>query len=144
MEKKLKHLEMIQTVISRMAANSFQLKGLCVTIAVAVSALAVVRSNAILYLLLLIPILSFWLMDAHYLHQEKLFRALFDTVRNQDESQIDFSMNTAPFKKKCPSVAKCFFLNWSTIGFYLPFVVIVAVLFFVATCSMPCNACMGG
>ena len=135
MENKYKHLEMVQGVISRMASNSFQLKGLCVTIAVAISALAVIRSNAIMYLLLLLPIISFWLMDAYYLHQEKLFRSLYDAVRVMENDKVDFSMETSQFKGTTPSLVKCIFFNWSTIGFYLPFAVIFIVLFLVAVYS---------
>ncbi len=35
----------------------------------------------------------FWILDAYFLYQEKLFRALFNRVRNIDNEQIDFSMN---------------------------------------------------
>ena len=132
MENKRKHLEMIQAIISRMSSNSFYLKGLCVTIVAAICALAVVRSNAIIYLLLLPPIVSLWMMDAHYLHQEKLFRALYDKVRLQKDGEVDFSMDTTPFRRTTPNWFTCFFWNWSTTGFYFPFAVISPVLFYIA------------
>lgn len=140
MENKHKHLEMVQGIISRMASNSFQLKGLCVTIAVAISALAVVRSNALIFLLLLIPVLAFWLLDAHYLRQEKLFRELYDYVSALEDEKVNFSMKTLQFKDKVPSLAKCILLNWSTTGFYLPFAIIFIILFFV---SVQTGACGG-
>ena len=40
MEKKMKHLEMIEGVIERMGNNSFQLKGWAVTLVALVGALA--------------------------------------------------------------------------------------------------------
>ena len=40
MDKKLKHLEMVQGVINRMASNSFMLKGWAVTLVAGIFALA--------------------------------------------------------------------------------------------------------
>ena len=40
MEKKLKHLEMVQGVINRMANNSFMLKGWAVTLVAGIFALS--------------------------------------------------------------------------------------------------------
>ena len=49
--------------------------------------------------LALIPTLSFWMLDGFYLNQEKLFRRLYDAVRETDEEEIDFSMDIVPFKQ---------------------------------------------
>ena len=35
------------------------------------------------------------MLDGFFLHQEKLFRALYDHVRQLPDDQIDFSMDTA-------------------------------------------------
>lgn len=43
MEEKMRHLEMIQNVISRMASNSFLLKGWTVTLVVGLLAFATSR-----------------------------------------------------------------------------------------------------
>jgi len=45
MEIKLKHLEMIQGIINRMAGNFFLLKGWCITLISALFALAANNSN---------------------------------------------------------------------------------------------------
>lgn len=141
MENKYKHLEMIQSIVARMAANSFQLKGLCVTIAVAISALAVVRSNAIIYLLMLIPIIAFWVMDAYYLRQEKLFRALYDDVSVLENDKVDFSMDTSRFKETVPCLFKCIVFNGTTTGFYVPFAIIFVIMFYLAAQSADCAGC---
>ncbi len=44
------------------------------------------------------PSIAFWILDAFYLWQERLFRALYDHVRKMDEDEIDFSMNTSIVK----------------------------------------------
>jgi len=139
MESKYKHLEMIQATITRMASNSFQLKGLLVTIIAALIALSVVKSNQYMYLLMALPTIAFWILDAYYLRQEKLFRALYDDVRQiSKDEDINFSMNTSAFSKKVKSLTQCVFCSGSTIGFYLPFLLFSLALFFIASsCGHP-------
>lgn len=94
LEKKLKHLEMIQGVINRLASNSFRIKGWSVVLVTALLALSAQNGSARMALVSLIPVLVFWWLDGYYLSQERLFRALFDCVRAKDE--VDFSMNAGP------------------------------------------------
>lgn len=98
MEQKLKHLEFIQQAINRMASNLFLLKGWTVTLIAAMFALAAKESRDFYFLLAYFPTLMFWLMDGYFLSQERRFRSLYDYVRTLDESAIDFSMDTQPFK----------------------------------------------
>ena len=100
MEKKLKHLDLIQGVITRMAGNSFYLKGWCVTVVAAILGLASKDSNKKLLAVVYYPIIMFWIIDGYFLFQEKLYRRLFDDVRKTDEENIDFSMDTRPYKGK--------------------------------------------
>jgi len=44
----------------------------------------------------------FWLLDGYFLSQERRFRSLYDHVTKLDESAIDFSMETQPFKATPP------------------------------------------
>jgi hypothetical protein len=98
MEKKLKHLEFIQQAINRMASNLFLLKGWTVTLIAAMFALTAKESRDFYFLLAYFPTLMFWLLDGYFLAQERRFRSLYDHVRNKEESAIDFSMDTQPFK----------------------------------------------
>ena len=91
LEGKLKHLELIQTVIARMANNSFLLKGWTATIVVALDTLDNFDSGKFL-IIANYPILVFWLLDAYFLSQERVFRALYEVVRNLPPEKIDFSM----------------------------------------------------
>ena len=128
MEKKLKHLEMIQNIINRMANSSFFLKGWTVIFVAAVLGFALKDSKPIYVWLAIIPTLSFWALDGFYLRQEKLFRKLYDKVRVLEDAEIDFSMETSQVKKK---VKNWFFICFSRtiLFFYLPIlVVILAVL----------------
>lgn len=90
---KLEHLKMLQAVITRMAGNSFQVKTWCITLVSALLALSAKDAKNMIYVAFL-PVLMFWWLDAFFLHQEKLFRELFDYVRENGKDDSDFSMKT--------------------------------------------------
>src|SRR4051794_13614111 len=77
---RLKQLEMLQSVVARMAAQSATLKNYCVTISVAIAGFAITLQRPIVALLTLVPILAFAFLDARYLQQERRFRGRFDAV----------------------------------------------------------------
>jgi hypothetical protein len=87
------HLKMIQKVIARMGSNSFLLKGWSVTLVSALFAIAGRDANKNLVYVTFIPVVTFWILDAYFLREERSFRRLYDKVRILDEEQIDFSMN---------------------------------------------------
>src|SRR5438132_3712535 len=93
MERKLKHLEFIQAVISRMATNSSLFKGWAVTIAAALSAFAAIESRAALLTIAIVSTTMFWAMDGYYLWLERGFIDLHKEVAVKNEHGIDFSMN---------------------------------------------------
>ena len=95
MEQKLKHLEFIQNIINRMARNSFVIKGWTLLLVAAFLAFIARIGDANLMLIAAVPVILFWALDGYYLHQERLFRALYNRVRELDESDIDFSMDTS-------------------------------------------------
>lgn len=93
MEKKLKHLELIQNIITRMANNSFLLKGWNLTLLAALIGLN--KENGLdgkVVFICFILILVFWILDSYYLSQERIFRARYEEVRVKLEEEIDFSM----------------------------------------------------
>ncbi|MFH1907733.1 MAG: hypothetical protein ABIL11_10210 [Chloroflexota bacterium] len=103
MEKKLKHLEMLQNIIDRMAGNSFSLKGWSVVLVSALFALAASDSNTYFVYLAYLPSIMFWILDGYFLWQERLFRKLYDRVRAASESEIDFSMDTSSVRGEVSS-----------------------------------------
>lgn len=104
---KTKHLEFLQNAITRMASNSFLLKGWTVTIAAALFALAAKDTNRRFAELALFPSLTFWGLDAYYLRQERLFRRLYDEVRKLShetyETADPFLMSTKKHTHVVPS-----------------------------------------
>lgn len=98
MESKLKHLEMIQSVINRMAANSFLLKGWSVTLISALFALAAKDTNQLFIYLAYFPCVAFWSLDGFFLWQEKMYRKLYEEVTHKPEGEIDFNLNAVKYK----------------------------------------------
>ncbi len=84
-EEKIKHLEFIQAVITRMNTNSFQIKSWTVTIVSALLAIYASSKNVNFILIGLLPVIVFWLLDAYYLMQERKFRGLYNDVAGISE-----------------------------------------------------------
>lgn len=99
-----KEIDLIQACITRMAHNSFLIKGWAVSIVAVVLALAEKAINpALLSGILLIPLISFWYLDAFFLYTEKLYRKLYEWViseRLKDNAEKMYDLNPHRFKKQ--------------------------------------------
>jgi hypothetical protein len=104
MQNRKDYLLIIQAVVARMANNSFLLKGWAVTLTAALFALAAKDANPFYFFVALFPVGIFWLLDAYYLLQERLFRHLYDRARMLAEDEVDFSLDTSLVRKKEPYV----------------------------------------
>ena len=91
-EAKLKHLEFIQNTITRMAHNSFLLKGWAIALVVAIFGLNKSDIDFRIVLIAMFLTLMFWALDAYFLNQERIFRGRYDEVRGKEPDEIDFSM----------------------------------------------------
>ena len=98
MDAKLKHLELVQGVISRLASDSFRTKGWTVVLLAALFILLARHELLGAATIALLPILAFWGLDGYFLWQERLFRAHYDHVRKLTTDEIDFSMDIRPYK----------------------------------------------
>ena len=137
-EKKMKHLEFVQGVITRMSNNSFMLKGWAVTLVAGIFVLAGKETDKQYFLVAYIPIIIFWLLDSYYLLQERLYRSLYDAVRNTNESDINFSLRASikDFGNEKNCFGKCFF-SITEIGFYLPLAIVCGGIILI-THYLPC------
>ncbi|WP_428507373.1 hypothetical protein [Roseateles sp.] len=95
---KHKHLEFIQASIGRMSGNLFLLKGWSITLIAALFALAAKDTNKAYIVVAYFPLFIFWFLDGYFLSMERRFRSLYEHVRQLKEDEIDFSMNTEPYK----------------------------------------------
>ena len=127
MEKKLKHLEMIQNIISRLANSSFFLKGWTVIFVAAVLGFAMKDCKPSYVWLAIIPTVSFWALDGFYLRQERLFRKLYDRIRILGDDEIDFSMDRSQVKKEVRHWL-CICLSRTILFFYLPILAVIVIV----------------
>lgn len=99
MDNKIKHLEFIQNVITRMNSNSFLIKGWTITLVSALFALAAKDANINYVLISYISIPVFWVLDGFYISKERQFRDLYKDTCNTNENSINFSMNISQYCK---------------------------------------------
>ena len=127
-EARIAHLTMIQGVVTRMAGNSFALKALTVTLtaAVLVFAGATKEPSPVLVFAGLVPVVVFWLLDAHHLRLERLFRRLYDGVRGGEVAD-PFDMDIAPYRVDEQGVLRIA-VSWSVVSFYGALFVVLIVL----------------
>jgi hypothetical protein len=127
-ELRVKHLEMVQSLITRMAGYGASFKSYCITVVTAVIGFALTAHKPNIIWLALLPLLAFALADAQYLRVERRFRDVFNLVRQESWDQIpSFAINLehAPAESYLSAA-----LSWSIIGFYAPLTigVIISVL----------------
>ena len=127
-ENKVKHIEMIENIISRMANCSFLIKGWTLSIVAAVFGLAAKDSDIKFVLIAYVIIPFFWFLDGFYLSQERKYRALYDKVRCSDST--DFTMNTIEFNNGNKTWLSCIFSR-TMFCFYLPLLVVILIIMFV-------------
>lgn len=129
MEEKMKHLEMIQGVINRMASNSFMLKGWAVTLVAGIFALVGNDNENIYNIIAYIPIIVFWGLDSFYLLQERLYRGLYEKVRLLDNSDIDFSMKAteAEFGSEVNNLFSCI-ISETELYYYFPLAIFCTII----------------
>lgn len=109
---KAAYLAMIQLIITRMGANSFILKGWNVTLVSALFALSVKDSNSKFVMIAFLPALVFWVLDAYYLRQERLFRKLHDEASlstSQNQLVPLFSLSTGKYQSTVEGMASTMF-----------------------------------
>lgn len=129
-ETRSHHLELIQGVITRMAQNSFALKGWSVTLVSALFFLSAKDAETKYALLSLFPALFFWGLDAYYLLLERHFRDLYDAVREGKVEDDAYSMNHRPWKK-AQDTWWCVLFSKTVLSFHLPIVAsVVGVVFY--------------
>jgi hypothetical protein len=110
-EEKRQHLEFIQNVITRMNTNSFQMKGMAVTIVSALLAVYVANPKVIFIFLGILPTSLFWFLDSYYLQQERKFRGIYNNVAGikNDVEIKSYEMPIQKFQSGQYGFSKVFF-----------------------------------
>ena len=109
-----KEIDLIQACITRMASNSFLLKGWAISIIAVILALADKAVDpALLSSLVLIPLISFWYLDAFFLRTERMYRKMYEWVlmkRGSGDFTYLYDLNPHRFKDEVDSTWK---VMWS-------------------------------
>lgn len=123
------HLAFIQDVITRMNSNSFNLKGLTITIVAALGAFFVNdydEGTAVVYLAIaLLLVLIFWFLDAYYLKMERQYRLLYEAAV-KDKAEL--------YKMKADDYYVCYFevlFSKTMWPLYLSMAVVLTVAIFI-------------
>src|SRR5258708_20144300 len=98
-ELRVKHLEMLQGLITRMAGYGASFKSYCITVTTAVIGFAFTLHRPGVAALALLPVIAFGVADAQYLRVERPFRAVFNLVRAESCDSIpslDINLVTPP------------------------------------------------
>ncbi|HDN26166.1 MAG TPA: hypothetical protein ENG03_03540 [Thioploca sp.] len=124
----LKEIDLIQSIINRMANTSFLIKGWAVTM---IALIFSFKSNPETLPLVFIPVILFWFLDAYFLQQERLYRKLYQWViqnRMTDDSHL-FSLSTARFEPEKQSLLRLMFSI--TIGSFYAGALVLVVAYIV-------------
>lgn len=92
----VEHLQLIQGVITRMAGNSFLLKGWSVSLVAGLSAVSGAEAEASFALIALGVVVVFAFLDAFYLALERAYRDLYDTATAAATTDWSLSVNVGP------------------------------------------------
>ena len=127
-EKVVKHLEMTQVVINRLGRNSVLLKSWSMTILIAAMVLIAREDlqNSYFVLILFLPIVGFWILDGYFLWQERLFRKVYDDIREQTDTDFKMDLGKHKDKSKCSWISAIF--SVTLIIFYLIEVLFVSAI----------------
>lgn len=125
-QNKIKHLEFIQNLITRMNTNSFIIKGWCITLISAFLVLSLEKLNKNILLISFPTIIIFGFLDTYHLVLEKSYRALYDFEIKKEKS--DFNMNISHIKKNI-SLHKVFFKSINSILYLFLFFLVVISYF---------------
>jgi hypothetical protein len=129
----IKELEIIQGIINRMAYNSFMIKGWTITLVVATLLLKGDKYNTFIAF---IPIVVFWFLDAYFLRLERLYRRLYNWVKDNRLKTQDFlfDLNYKRFEREEESIPRIMFsitLVWfygSLFGLTLIYVILLLLI----------------
>jgi hypothetical protein len=126
-ELRVKHLEMLQSVVTRMAGYGASFKSYCITVTTAVIGFSFTLHRPAVAALALLPVIAFGVADAQYLRVER-FRAVFNLVRAESwDAMPSFEINleSAPAQSFLSAIT-----SWSIVWFYAPLAVgvLLAVL----------------
>jgi len=119
---KIKHFEMLQKVIDRMAGESGRVKQVALASTAAIVSVSASTHSWWLPLSGVVLTLAFWYLDARYLAQERWFRDLYESERAQD-GHVSFLMTPPLAIRRAHNTAMAM-MGWSTFLLYAAIILI--------------------
>jgi len=126
-----KEIDLIQNCISRMSQNSFLIKGW--TLAIVTVVLALMEKNIdpiYLCLVLFIPLIAFWYLDAFFLQTEKMYRKMYEwvlEVRPKNDFSLLYDLNPHRYKDKVDSRKKVMWSITLRVFYGIPLLIVVVI-----------------
>lgn len=120
------HLQMIQSVIGRLASQSTVIKGWSITLTAALLGLAATIDRAVLVIVAAYAIATFAVLDAYYLGLERAYRAHYRAAA--DAAQPMWSLDVPKLGFRSVVHALCSPAIWLLYGTSLVTVLIVGLL----------------
>jgi len=126
----LKEIDVIQSIIRRMAFNSFVIKGWTITLVVVT--LLLKGANYQVWIAF-IPLLVFWFLDSYFLQQERLYIKLYEWVIHNrlNTEKYSLDMNAYRFKDEVQPRFRIMFSI--TLGWFYGTIAIVTAIFAIIT-----------
>jgi len=127
-----KEIDLIQNCITRMSQNSFLIKGWAIAVVTVVLALMEKNIDPIyLCLVLFIPLVSFWYLDAFFLQTERMYRKMYEWVlgaRPKSDLTNLYDLNPQRFKDRVDSRCKVMCSVTLRVFYGIPLLVVSAIL----------------
>ena len=97
----LKEIDLIQNCITRMAQNSFMIKGWVITLVAACCALSSLQGDewTALCIVGFLAIILFWYLDAFFLRMERLYRYKYEWIIKNRPANESFYFDLNPMNK---------------------------------------------
>jgi len=129
-DERTKHLEFIQSVITRMNTNCFQIKTWTITISSGLLAISANTKNPAFVAVAIFPVIMFWILDSYYLTQERKFRGLYNDVAGVSPNPREIKpFEMSPDLYVGEEYSFCNILFSDTLSkFYMTIIVILIVL----------------
>jgi len=127
-DDRIRHLELLQAAISRMASASATMKNLCLIVVAGALAFLATSKEPAVALFAAILATAFWFLDARYLQQEKWFRDMYDAERVEHANEPASFRMTPDASVRAATRLSYGIKSWSTWGLYGPLVFFLLVL----------------
>jgi len=121
----LKEIDLVEKLIERMSSNSFKIKGWALSLIIGTLLLKTTNNQA---WLAIIPLISFWYLDAFFLTHERKYRKLYEWIiqNRQKSNEFIFDLSTERFKKEIGRIYKQIFSK-TLVVFYLPIGITIVI-----------------